>query len=168
MAETEDQNTAAPQQQPATPQMRIMSQFIRDMSFENIAARDGLSGNVSPDIQVQVALDAKKKQDNTFEVVMKLNITSTNKDTNKTMFVLEIEYGGVFLIENVPDQQLHPFLLIECPRMLFPFVRRVVSDITHDGGFPPLNLDVIDFVSLYRQSIENRVAAAKAAETQPN
>ncbi|WP_099825018.1 protein-export chaperone SecB [Oceaniglobus indicus] len=174
MAENEDPKPAdtpkAPetQQQPATPQLRILAQFIRDMSFENIVIRDGSGGNVTPDIQVQVALDAKKRQENQYEVVAKFNITSKNKETDKTMFVLELEYGGVFQIENVPDEQLHPFLLIECPRMLFPFVRRIVSDVTHDGGFPPLNLDNIDFVSLYRQSLQQRAAAAQAEGAKPN
>jgi preprotein translocase subunit SecB len=78
---------------------------------------------------------------------------------------MELEYGGLFHIEGVPDEQMHPFLLIECPRMLFPFVRRIVSDVTRDGGFPPLNLDNIDFIKLYRQTLEQRQAAAKAAET---
>jgi len=69
---------------------------------------------------------------------------------------LELDYSGLFQIENVPDDQLHPFLLIECPRMLFPFLRRIVSDITRDGGFPPLNLENIDFLKLYRQEAERR------------
>ncbi len=82
------------------------------------------------------------------------------------MFVLELEYGGIFHIENVPEEQMHPFLLIECPRMLFPFVRRLVGDITREGGFPPLNLDNIDFVQLYRQTIAQRQAAQAAAGEQ--
>ena len=71
---------------------------------------------------------------------------------------MELDYGGVFQIENVPDDQLHPYLLIECPRMLFPFLRRIVSDVTRDGGFPPLNLENIDFLKLYRQEIDRRQA----------
>ena len=73
--------------------------------------------------------------------------------------MLELDYGGVFQIENVPDDQLHPYLLIECPRMLFPFLRRIVSDVTRDGGFPPLNLENIDFLKLYRQEIDRRKSA---------
>jgi preprotein translocase subunit SecB len=73
--------------------------------------------------------------------------------------LLELEYGGIFKVENVPEQQLHPYLLIECPRMLFPFVRRIVADVTRDGGFPPLNLDQIDFLALYRQQLAQRAAA---------
>ena len=72
--------------------------------------------------------------------------------------MLELDYGGIFHIENIQDDQLHPYLMIECPRMIFPFLRRVVSDVTRDGGFPALNLDSIDFVQLYRNEVERRVA----------
>lgn len=156
---------AAPQQQqPAVPQMRILGQFIRDMSFENIVAQKGQGSDVKPDIQVQVSMDAKKRQaDNQYEVVCKFKITSASKDKSVTLFVLELEYGGVFHVENVPEAQLHPYLLIECPRMLFPYVRRIVSDITQDGGFPALNLENIDFVGLYRQSIAQRAQAQAGA-----
>lgn len=149
----EKDNGAAPQQ-PVMPQMKILGQFIRDMSFENILARKPVEGEVQPDIQVQVALDGRKRgEGNQYEVVSKFNITSKNKGSDAVLFVLELEYAGLFQIDNVPNEQLHPFLLIECPRMLFPFVRRIVSDVTRDGGFPPLNLDTIDFVALYRQQI---------------
>jgi preprotein translocase subunit SecB len=69
-----------------------------------------------------------------------------------------VEYGGVFHVENLPDEQLHPYLMIECPRMIFPFLRRIVSDVTRDGGFPSLNLDTIDFMALYRNEVQRRVA----------
>jgi len=153
---------------PLAPQLRVLGQFIRDLSFENIVARNGAGGNVTPDVQVQVALDAKKRAEGQFEVVGKFNITSKDKEKGTTLFVLELEYGGIFAIENVPDEQLHPFLLIECPRMLFPFIRRIVSDVTHDGGFAPLNLDTIDFVNLYRQSLAQRAAAQAADMSKPN
>jgi preprotein translocase subunit SecB len=152
-------------QQPAQPNMSILAQFIRDMSFENILAQKGISGEVNPDVQVQVNLDARKRQlENQYEVVVKLKVTSKNKETSENLFLLEMEYGGIFLITGVPDDQLHPFLLIECPRMLFPFLRRIVSDVTRDGGFPPLNLDTIDFLQLYRNELARRQAEA-AKET---
>jgi preprotein translocase subunit SecB len=145
--------------------MQILGQFIRDMSFENILSQKPVEGQVQPDIQVQVSIDAKKRDEPRYEVVTKFKITSTNKEGGETLFLMELDYAGLFAIEGVPDNQLHPFLLIECPRMLFPFVRRIVSDVTRDGGFPPLNLDNIDFIKLYRQTLEQRQAAAKAAET---
>ncbi len=150
----ENENGAAT---PQIPQMKVLGQFIKDMSFENILARKPVSGQVQPDIQVQVALDGRKGgAENQYEVVSKYNITSKNKDSDDVLFVLEIEYSGLFQIENIAEEQLHPFLMIECPRMIFPFVRRIVSDITRDGGFPPLNLDNIDFVQLYRQQLAQR------------
>ena len=81
------------------------------------------------------------------------------------MFLLEVDYGGIFHVENVPDDQMHPFLLIECPRLLFPFIRRIISDVTRDGGFPPLNIDTVDYMALYRQEMTRRQAAAAQEET---
>ena len=151
--------------QPVQPQMRVLGQYVRDMSFENIVAQKGASPEVQPDVQVQVNLDAKKRsQDNQYEVASKLNITSKAKEGETVLFVLEVDYVGLFHIENVPEEQLHPFLLIECPRMIFPFLRRVVSDITRDGGFPPLNLENIDFISLYRNEIARRQNQAAPAD----
>lgn len=148
--------------------MNILAQFIRDMSFENILAQKGIAGEVTPDVQVQVNLDAKKRAvENQFEVITKVQVSSTAKDSGDQLFLLELEYSGVFHIEGVPDEQMHPFLLIECPRMTFPFVRRIVSDVTRDGGFPPLNLENIDFVALYRNEIARRQAEAQNAEGAP-
>lgn len=155
-----EKTNGADQQAPQV-RMNVINQFIRDMSFENILAQKGGGGQVQPDIQVQVNLDAKKREaEHTYEVVLKLSIASNAKETKAPIFLLEIEYAGLFLIEGIPEDQLHAFLLIECPRMLFPFVRRIVSDVTHDGGYPPLNLDNIDFVQLYRSEIERRQAEA--------
>ncbi len=145
---------------PKAPQMRVLGQFIRDMSFENIMAQKGAPSDVQPDVQVQVNLDAKKRSvENQYESSIKLNVTSKAKGSDTVLFALEIDYVGIFDIQDVPEEQLHPFLLIECPRMIFPFLRRIVSDVTRDGGFPPLNLENIDFVSLYRNEIARRQAA---------
>ena len=148
----------------APPKMNILAQYVRDLSFENILAQKGVDGELNPEIQVNVNIDAKKRTtDNQFDVIVKLRVDSKSKNTNNVLFVLELDYGGVFQIENIPDDQLHPYLLIECPRMLFPFLRRIVSDITRDGGFPPLNLENIDFLKLYRQEIERRKQEGKKA-----
>lgn len=153
----------AEQPQPQPPQLRVLGQFIRDMSFENIMAQKGAPNDVQPDIQVQVNLDAKKRSvENQYETAIKLNITSKAKDGDMTLFLFEIDYVGIFDIQNVSDEQIHPFLMIECPRMIFPFLRRVVSDVTRDGGFPPLNLENVDFLALYRNEL-----ARRQAETPP-
>ncbi|WP_341247351.1 protein-export chaperone SecB [Nereida ignava] len=148
------------QEAPAGIKMSVLAQYIRDMSFENILVQKGGAGDVTPDVSVQVNIDAKKRTvENQFEVIIKLMIKSKDKASEAALFLMELEYGGVFQIENVPEDQLHPFLLIECPRMLFPFVRRVVSDVTRDGGFPPLNLETIDFLQLYRAELTRRAEA---------
>lgn len=164
MAEVGNGATPAPAPQ---LKMQVLGQFIRDLSFENAVAQKGLtSTDVQPDVQVQVSLDGRARGiAHQFEVVTKLKATSVNKVDNAPLFILEIEYGGIFQVEGVPDDQLHPFLMIECPRMLFPFLRRIVSDITRDGGFPPLNIDQIDFLQLYRQEAARRAAAASAPQT---
>lgn len=159
MTDTPDPQGAAPQQPQV--QMRVLAQFIRDMSFENVMAQKGGRSEGQPDINVQVNLDGKKRGgDNQYEVAIKLTITSKDKTSGDSLFLMELDYAGVFHIEGIPDEQLHPFLMIECPRILFPFLRRIVSDITRDGGYPPLNLDNIDFVALYRSELQRRQAAA--------
>lgn len=152
--------------QPTQPKMNILAQYIRDMSFENILAQKGVGGEVAPDVKVQVNLDAKKRNaEDQYELMIKLQIDSKSKGSQDQLFLLEIEYGGIFQVSGVPEEQLHPFLLIECPRMLFPFLRRIVSDVTRDGGFPPLNLETIDFLALYRNEIERRRAQAEKDES---
>ena len=152
--------------QPAQPSVNVLAQYIRDLSFENILAQKGVSGDVTPDIQIQVKLDARKRSiANQYETIIKLNIDSKSKDTSDQLFLLEIEYAGVFTVTGVPDEQLHPFLMIECPRMIFPFLRRVVSDLTQDGGFPALNLETIDFMQLYRSEALRRQTEAASEKT---
>lgn len=164
MAENAETNGAAAPQ----VKLQVLGQFIRDMSFENIVAQKGVGGDTTPNVGVQVSLDAKKRPgDNQFEVVTKYTVTAKSKDGDQTLFLLELDYGGIFHIENVPDEQMHPFLMIECPRMLFPFARRIVHDIIRDGGFPPLNLEQIDWVALYRQNAQRMAEAQKAQQANP-
>ena len=143
------------------PRMQVLAQYIRDLSFENIAIQKSEKIEGTPEIQVQVGLDAKKRSDNVYEIITKVKVESKTKE--QTVFILELEYAGQFKVENVPDAQLHPFLMIECPRMTFPYVRRIVGDVTRDGGFPALNLDNIDFLALYQQDLARRQAAMTAA-----
>ena len=164
MAEESNGNGAVAQAAPVV-KMQVLAQFVRDMSFENMVAQKGLTASeVQPDIQVQVSLDARKRsQDHQFDIVTKFKVTSKNKVNGDTLFLLEVDYGGIFHVEGVPEEQLHPFLMIECPRLLFPFVRRIISDVTRDGGFPPLNIDTVDFLALYRQEIARRAQPAPVA-----
>ena len=171
MADTPETNGAATPPagnaaaQPPKITQRVIAQYIRDMSFENILAQKGAKGEVQPEIQVQVNLDARKRgTENQYEVITKLNITSKVKESGDPLFVMEIEYAGVFQIEGVPEEQMHPYLLIECPRITFPFLRRIVSDVTRDGGFAPLNLETIDFLQLYRSELARRAQANQASQ----
>lgn len=161
-------NGAPEAQNGAQPGVRlqILTQYIRDLSFENAVAQKGLaSGDVQPEIAVQVSLDARKRQtEHQYEVITKFRVQSTNAKDKSPIFLCELDYGGIFHVEGVPEDQLHPFLMIECPRMLFPFVRRIVSDMTRDGGFPPFNMDPVDFVALYRQEISRRMQAERPAD----
>ena len=151
------------------PSMNILAQFIRDMSFENILVQSGNESGAIPTVKIEVNLEAlNKSTDKHYEVIIKLNISSKSKESGNTLFLLELEYGGVFRISGVPEEQLHPFLFIECPRILFPFLRRIVSDITRDGGFPPLNLENIDFRKLYKNESTRRNAMTNDADAKVN
>ena len=142
--------------------MKALGQFIKDLSFENIAAQESRQGTGTPDIQVKINLDAsKREQENQYNSSIKINIESKDTETQENIFLLELDYGGIFVIENAPEDQLHPLLMIECPRMLFPFVRRVIHDVTRDGGYPPLNLDSIDFLSMYKAEVDRLSSEAK-------
>jgi preprotein translocase subunit SecB len=158
---------AAPQQM----RMQVLSQYIRDMSFENIAVQKGVGGpDVQPEVQLAVSLDARKRTAaNQYEVVTKYKLTSRNKANGESLFLLELEYGGNFLIEGIADEQLHPFLLIECPRILFPFVRRLIADLSREGGFAPVVIDTVDFLALYRQELARRAQVQQSAPSdKPN
>ena len=160
----------AEQKQAIQPNTKVLAQFIRDLSFENILAQKGLDTNTPPDIKVKVNLDAKKrKSENQYEVLIKLSVVSSAKTENSSesenskLFILEIEYGCIFEVTGVPEDQIHPYLMIECPRILFPYLRRIVGDVTSDGGFPPLNLEQINFLALYQNEIARRQAEAEKA-----
>lgn len=133
---------------PAEPGVRVLAQFIRDLSFENPRAPDSLqSSQAQPKIDLGVEVGARGRADGLFEVDLKLNASATRDD--ETVFQLELVYGGLFHIGGVPENELEPVLLIECPRFLFPFARRLVSDLTQEGGFPPFLLDPLDFARIY-------------------
>lgn len=149
---------------------RILAQYIRDLSFENVFAQKGLAGDVQHEVGIQVGVSARKRGgESRYEVITKLTITDKSRGTSDALFVLEIEYAGLFQIEGLKEELLQPYLFIECPRMTFPYLRRIVSDVTRDGGFPPLYLDTIDFVALFREEVARRAqtGAGAPAVTQP-
>ncbi len=136
----------------SAPQLRVLAQYVRDSSFENPLAPQSLrSGQGSPQVQLGVDLGARKVAEDADEV--SLRIRATAKRDEETVFIAELLYAGVFQFNNIPDEQRQPLLMIECPRLLFPFARQVLSDMTREGGFPPVMLEPIDFSVLYRQRL---------------
>lgn len=152
--------TPQPAQQP--PRMQILNQFVRDLSFENIAVQKGQLPEGKPEIKVQINLDAQPRGTDHYDVGLKVKVDSTV--SGAPLFILELDYAGRFVIQNVPHDQMHALMMIECPRLIFPFVRRVVADVTRDGGYPPLNLEMIDFLQLYRNEVARRQSES-AGET---
>ena len=144
--------------------VQILAQFIRDLSFENIVAQKGIQGEIQNEANLQVGVEPRKRGDgNHYEVSVKYHLTCKNKTDGQTLFLLELEHAGLFLIEGLEGEQLAAFLNIECPRLIYPFARRIISDITRDGGVQQMNLELIDFVALFRQRVMAQKAAAEAA-----
>jgi preprotein translocase subunit SecB len=150
MADITDPNGgAAPDASQQMPSIQVAAQYIKDLSFEN----PSMGINIQrPQIDFTVDLQARRMQDaGPYEVVIKMRVTAQQEE--RTIFLLEIAYGGIFVLDKVPEEVLQPFLLIECPRLLFPYMRRIVSDIVSDGGLPPLMIEPIDFAALYRSKM---------------
>jgi preprotein translocase subunit SecB len=147
------------------PQVKILAHFVRDLSFENVGAIEGTQAQGTPEIAVQVNLDSKNIGEDRYQVNIKLSAKAVSGE--HTRFLVELDYTAIFSISNVPDTHLHPMMFIECPRLILPFARRVVADVTRDGGYPPLMLDNIDFATLYRQKLE-QLRAEKKQQEQPN
>ena len=128
------------------PGIRVVRQFIRDVSFENPKAPESLVGD-APQIEMGVELNARGRDDGLFDVELKL--TASAKRNGETAFHVEVVNAGLFQVMNAPQELVEPLLLIECPRFLFPYSRRLISDLVTEGGFPPLHLDPIDFAAVY-------------------
>jgi len=141
------------------PQVGLISQYVKDLSFENPNAPAVYQWQTQPQIDVQFNIGAQQLNDELHEVALKIEIAARGED--KIAFQVELVYAGLFALRNVPAEQLQPFMLAEAPRLLFPFARRVVADAIRDGGFPPLLLDPIDFAALYMQ----RAAQAQSEGT---
>jgi preprotein translocase subunit SecB len=150
--------------QQTAPRLSVASQYVKDLSFENPRAPQGL-GQGAPRPEIQVGVDVKAQQigEGQYEIVLEVKLDAKAGQT--AMFLLELAYGGVFSLANIPQDSLQPLLLIECPRLLFPFARRIVADVTRDGGLPPLMLDPIDFVALYRHRLAQAQQQAGVAGT---
>jgi preprotein translocase subunit SecB len=132
------------------PQVAILSQYVKDLSFENPNAPAVYQWQEQPQIAVDVNIATAKLGDEIFEVSLRLDVRAT-ANGGQTAFAVDLMYAGLIAIRNVDDEQAQPFLLAEAPRLLFPFARQIISHAVQDGGFPPLMLDPIDFAGLYQQ-----------------
>ncbi len=145
------------------PQLNVLAQYIKDLSFENPNAPRSLSpSQQQPQLNIQINVNAKPIADNDFEIELKLE--GKAETAGSVMFSFELIYAGVFRILNVPKENLHPVMMIECPRLLFPFAREIIATTVRNGGFPPLLIDPVDFVGLYRQRLAELQAQQPAAQ----
>ncbi|ATQ68663.1 MULTISPECIES: protein-export chaperone SecB [Methylosinus] len=143
------------------PALNVLVQYVKDLSFENPNAPRSLGPReAAPDIGIQVNVNARQLAPTDFEVSVTLEASAGQGPD--LMFKFELDYCGVFRLLNIPQEQIHPIVMIECPRLLFPFLRQIVADATRNGGFPPLYIDPIDFMALYQQR-----AAQFAEQQQP-
>jgi preprotein translocase subunit SecB len=134
------------------PQLNVLAQYIKDFSFENPNAPRSLApSQQQPAINIQINVSANQMAETDVEVVLKLE--GKAEGGGAVLFNFELEFAGVFRIQNVPQDSMHPVIMIECPRLLFPFAREIVATAVRNGGFPPLLLDPVDFVGLYRQRL---------------
>ncbi|AUW59798.1 protein-export chaperone SecB [Sphingobium sp. SCG-1] len=152
MADQADTYDALSNGADTTPQIGLITQYVKDLSFENPNAPAVYQWQTQPNIDVQFNIGADQVADDVHEVALKIEVKATT--TDGTAFAVELVYAGLFGMRNVPEDQIQPFMLAEAPRLLFPFARRILSDAVRDGGFPPLLLDPIDFQALYVQQAQ--------------
>ena len=138
---------------PHHPQVNVLGQYIKDLSFEcPDAARFFRGPGKNPNLQINFNVQVRNMKEETYEVA--LSLEGEAKSDEGVLYNIELVYAGAFLLRNLPQEAIQPVLFIECPALLFPFVRRLVADLTREGGFPPLLLDPIDFAGLYRRRAE--------------
>ena len=167
MADTSNGGQAAPenaaQNQPQAASIHVLGQYVKDISFENPGAPKSLMPNEkAPNLDVNVNVNARPQSQTEFEIEIKLDAKAARG--GETLFIVEVTYAGVFQIRNVPQEHVHPLLLIECPRLLFPFARQIVAEATRQGGFPPLLIDPVDFAALYRRRMAEANVQQRAAQ----
>lgn len=145
---------------PAEAQLSVLAQYIKDLSFENPGAPQTLQGpGQNPQLKVSVNVNAGARAEDAYEVALNLEVHA--KSDAGIIYNVELVYGGLFRLRNVPQHLLQPVLFVDCPTLLFPFMRRVLADVIRDGGFPPLMLDPIDFARLYAQNLARNKGEAE-------
>ncbi len=153
MAENEFDQIPAPNGADTAPQIGLIAQYVKDLSFENPNSPGIYQAQIQPQFDVQINVGSTPAAEDVHEVAMKIEVRAVD-DNGTTAFAVELVYAGLFGVRNVPDDQLHPFLYAEAPRLLFPFARRIIAEVVRDGNFPPMLLDPIDFGAMYLQQIQ--------------
>ena len=139
------------------PSMTVLAQYTKDSSFENPNAPQAMQSNLpAPAININIEIGRQMMDDNTVEVVLMLSAKAERDGS--VVFLAELEYAGLFAFSNISAEQVQPMILIECPRMLFPFARQIMADMTQNGGYPPILLDPPDFAAMYRDEMMRRAA----------
>ncbi len=161
-AETEMEAAAGAAANGEAPSLNVLAQYIKDLSFENPHAPHSLRPREdSPEINININVNANPLSETDFEVELKLEASAG--EGADAMFTVELIYGGVFRLTNIPEEAVAPAILIECPRLLFPFARQVVADATRNGGFPPLMIDPVDFAALFQQRMAEEQVKSQMA-----
>lgn len=160
MSNTEGQPAAAPTAG-AQPNLGIVAQYVKDLSFENPGAPATLRPRTTqPNMNIAIGVRTNAVGTNEYEVEMKIDARAV--DGQAVLFAIELVYAGLFRFTNVPSESVSPLAMIECPRLLFPFARQIIADASRHGGYPPLLIDPVDFAAMYRQQMQNAAAAANA------
>lgn len=147
----------------AGPSFNLIGQYIRDLSFENPGAPGSImAAGPNPGFSVSINVAVKKQTDDVYAVELVLNAKAEREKA--VLFNVELAYGGVFRLRNVPDDRLPPLLMVECPRLIFPFARQVLASVVQQGGFPPLMMEPVDFQALYIQNLRSLQAQQQKAE----
>ena len=137
------------------PMVNVLAQYVKDMSFENPNAPDSLrASQPKPEVAIDLRIGRQISENNTIEVSIRIKAHAMRDET--TVFIAELDYAGLFQIQNVDMEQIQPLMMIECPRILFPFARKILSDITQDGGHMPIMLDIPDFAGMFRDKMMRR------------
>ena len=147
----------AQQAAPGAAPITVHAQYVKDLSFENPRSPESLMSQSAPQLSLDIKVRARPIEGRTYEVALVIE-ADAKTEQNEAIFILELVYGGVFTLGEVQEEHVGPLLLIECPRLLFPFARAIVANLTREAGFPPLNIAPVDFVSLYRQQLANAEA----------
>jgi preprotein translocase subunit SecB len=163
MAEQNEQN-ASPQGE--APIFRLQKMYLKDLSFENPNAPETFLAPQEPKVEVNLGLKNKKLENDHWEVVLSVTATVTNVKDNKTLFIVEIEHAGVFILKNIPQEHVAMVLAVDCPTLMFPFTRQIMSQVSVDGGFMPFLMEPVNFMALFQNTMKKRQEQAKAEQQQ--